>query len=74
MLVTLDILDDRLEAIEAPDDRGRLRAYLALWREGRVDPLGDPDVVVIVELGDGLRPLVANDGEGCGKLDGEGGR
>ena len=65
MLVTLDILDDRLEAIGAADDRERLRAYLALWREGRIDPLGDRDVVVIVDPGGGLRPLVANDGEGA---------
>ena len=68
MLVWVDILDDRLEAIEAEDDRERLRRYLELWREGVVDPLGDPGVVLIVELDDGPRPrrLVANDGLGVG--------
>jgi len=60
----VDILDDRLEAIEADDDRERLRRYLELWREGAVDPLRDPGVVLIVEFDDGPRPrrLVANDG------------
>src|SRR4051794_12586453 len=64
MLVRVDILDDRLEAIEADDDRERLRLYLELWREGAVDPLRDPGTVLIFELDDGARPrrLVANDG------------
>ena len=38
MLILVDILDDRLEAIEADDDRERLRRYLELWREGAVEP------------------------------------
>ena len=64
MLVRVDILDDRLEAIEADDDRERLRLYLELWREGAVDPLRDPGTVLIVELDDAPRPrrLVVNDG------------
>ena len=68
MLVRVNILDDRLEAIEAEDDRERLRRYLGLWREGAIDPLRDPDTVLIVELDDGPRPrrLVANDGLGAG--------
>ena len=77
MQVTLDILDDRLDAIEAADDRERLRAYLALWREGRIAPLRDAGVVVTVGFGarpgEPPHPLVANDGEGTGKLDSEGG-
>ena len=62
----VDILDDRLEAIEADDDRERLRRYLERWRAGALDPLNDPGVVVIVTPGDGPRPgrLVVNDGEG----------
>ena len=68
MLVRVDILDDRLEAIEAEDDRERLRRYLELWRESTIDPLRDPGVVLILELDDGPRPrrLVANDGLGDG--------
>src|SRR3954451_7831241 len=64
MLIRVDILDDRLEAIGGDDDRERLRRYFDLWREGAVDPLRDPGVVLIVELDDGPRPrrLVANDG------------
>jgi len=64
VLILVDILDDRLEAIEADDDRERLRRYLELWREGAVDPLRDPGVVLIVELDDAPRPrgLVVNDG------------
>src|SRR4051794_39997162 len=50
MLVRVDLLDDRLEAIEADDDRERLRRYLDLWREGAVDPLRDPGTVLILEL------------------------
>ena len=67
VLILVDILDDRLEAIEADDDRERLRRYLELWREGAVDPLRDPGVVLILELDDGARPrrLVANDGLGA---------
>ena len=67
MLVRVDILDDRLEAIEAGDDRERLRRYLELWRGGAVDPLRDPGAVLVVELDDGPRPrrLVANDGLGA---------
>ena len=67
MLILVDILDDRLEAIEADDDRERLRRYLDLWREGAVDPLRDPGTVLILELDDGPRPrrLVANDGLGA---------
>ena len=67
MLILVDILDDRLEAIEADDDRERLRRYLELWREGAVDPLRDPGIVLILELDDGPRPrrLVANDGLGA---------
>ena len=62
----IDILDDRLEAIAAEDDRERLRRYFELWRAGVVDPLRDPGVVVIVSPGDGPRPgrMVVNDGEG----------
>ena len=66
----IDILDDRLEAIEGGDDRERLRLYFAMWRAGVVDPLRDPGVVVIATLdgcpGPGGRPrrVVANDGEG----------
>jgi len=68
MLVRVDILDDRLEAIEDDDDRERLRRYFDLWREGVLDPLRDPGVVLIVELDDGPRPrrLVASDGLGAG--------
>jgi hypothetical protein len=68
MLVRVNILDDRLEAIEADDDRERLRLYLELWREGAVDPLRDPGTVLIVELDDGPRPrrLVVNDGLAAG--------
>ena len=68
MLVRVNILDDRLEAIEAEDDRERLRRYLGLWREGAIDPLRDPGTVLIVELDDGPRPrrLVVNDGLGTG--------
>ena len=64
MLVHLDILDDRLEAIEADDDRERLRRYLELWR--------DPGTVLILELDDGPRPrrLVVNDGLGAGMAGG----
>jgi hypothetical protein len=70
MLILVDILDDRLEAIEADDDRERLRLYLERWREGAIDPLRDPGVVIIVELDDGPRPrrLVANDGLGADRL------
>ena len=66
----IDILDDRLEAIEGGDDRERLRLYFAMWRAGVVDPLRDPGVVVIATLGPGPetggrpRRVVANDGEG----------
>jgi len=72
MLVRVDILDDRLEAIAADDDRERLRLYLELWREGAVDPLRDPGVVLILELDDGPRPrrLVANDGLAAGTAGG----
>jgi len=72
VLILVDILDDRLEAIEADDDRERLRRYLELWREGAVDPLRDPGTVLIVELDDGPRPrrLVANDGLGAGTAGG----
>jgi hypothetical protein len=68
VLILVDILDDRLEAIAADDDRERLRRYLELWREGAVDPLRDPGTVLILELDDGARPrrLVANDGLGVG--------
>ena len=61
----VDILDDRLEAIEADDDRERLRRYLDLWRAGAVASLGDPGVVVVATLDAGRRPrrVVANDGE-----------
>ena len=70
MQFLIDILDDRLEAIEAEDDRERLRRYFELWRAGVVDPLRDPGVVVIATLDDGPGPggwprrVVANDGEG----------
>ena len=62
----VDILDDRLEAIEVEDDRERLRRYLELWRAGALDPLNDPGAVVIVSPGDGPRAgrLVVNDGGG----------
>ena len=66
----IDILDDRLEAIEGGDDRERLRLYFAMWRAGVVDPLRDPGVVVIATLdarpAPGVEPrrVVANDGEG----------
>lgn len=66
----IDVLDERLEAIAAVDDRERLRRYLGLWRDGAIDPLRDPGVVVIAaldaELGARGTPLcvVANDGEG----------
>ena len=72
MLVRVDILDDRLEAIEADDDRERLRLYLERWREGTIDPLRDPGIVLIVELDDGPRPrrLVANDGLANGTASG----
>ena len=67
MLVRVDIRDDRLEALEVDDDRERLRHYLEMWREGAVDPLRDPGVVLIFELDDRPRPrrLVANDGLGA---------
>ena len=70
MLVRVDILDDRLEAIEAEDDRERLRRYLELWREGAVDPLRDPGTVLIVELDDAPRPRrqVVNDGLGADRF------
>ena len=72
MLILVDILDDRLEAIEADDDRERLRRYLELWREGAVDPLRDPGAVLVLELDDGPRPrrLVVNDGLGAGTAGG----
>src|SRR3954465_8411490 len=72
VLIRVDILDDRLEAIEADDDRERLRCYLELWREGAVDPLRDPGVVLIVELDDGPRPRrpVANGGLAAGTASG----
>jgi hypothetical protein len=78
MKFLLDILDERLEAIAAAgdDDRKRLRLYLEMWREGLVDPLRDPGVVVIATLdppgtvapgADGSAPrprrVVANDSE-----------
>src|SRR3954463_7588204 len=71
MLVRVDILDDRLEAIEADDDRERLRRYLELWREGAVDPLRDPGTVLVVAIDDGLRPRApaathASATRGCG--------
>ena len=76
----IDILDERLDAIAAAgdDDRERLRLYFDMWREGLVDPLRDPGVVVIATLdppgatvpgADGPAPrprprrVVANDGE-----------
>ena len=72
MLIRVDILDDRLEAIEADDDREQLRRYLELWREDAVDPLRDPGTVLIVELEDGPRPrrLVVNDGLANGTAEG----
>ena len=71
----IDILDDRLEAIAAEDDRERLGRYFELWRAGAVDPLNDPGVVVIVTPGDGPRPgrLVVNDGEGPEPAEGRAG-
>ncbi len=69
MRILVDILDDRLEALAARDDRERLRRYLEMWRAGTVDPLRDRGVVVIAELdggGPGPRCLVVNDGEGYG--------
>ena len=76
----IDILDERLDAIVAAgdDEREWLRLYLAMWREGAINPLRDPGVVVIATLdppgatvpgADGLalrpwpRRVVANDGE-----------
>ena len=72
VLILVDILDDRLEAIEAEDDRERFRRYLELWREGAVDPLRDPGTVLIVELEAGPRPrrLVVNDGLAAGAAGG----
>src|SRR3954453_19054696 len=72
MLVRVDILDDRLEAIEADDDRERLRVYLELWRERIIDPLRDPGTVLIVELDDGPRPraLGVNHGPAKGTAEG----
>ena len=80
MQFLIDILDERLEALEAEaegdDDRERLRAYLDMWRAGAIDPLRDPGAVVILTLdhdgsgpvpgpgGRAPRRLVANDGEG----------
>jgi hypothetical protein len=68
MEIRLDILDERLEAIEGADDRERLARYVAMWRDGLIDPLRDPGTVLIVELNDGPRPrrLVANEGLGAG--------
>ncbi len=62
----IDILDDRLEAIEAENERERVRLYFELWRKGAVDPLCDLGVVVIVTLDGGPRPsrVVVNDGQG----------
>ena len=62
----IDILDDRLDAIEAENDCERLRLYFELWQAGVVDPLRDPGVVVIATLDSGPRPgrVVVNDGEG----------
>ena len=66
----IDVLDERLEAIAAVDDRERLKHYLGLWRDGAIDPLRDAGVVVIAtldaELGARGTPpcVVANDGEG----------
>ena len=62
----IDILDDRLDAIEAENDCERLRLYFELWQAGVVDPLHDPGVVVIATLDSGPRPgrVVVNDGEG----------
>ena len=68
----IDILDDRLEEIEAGgDDRERLRLYFDLWRAGAVAPLSDPGVVVVATLDAEPRPrrVVANDGEGVGDTD-----
>jgi hypothetical protein len=48
VLVRVDILDDRLEAIGGVDDREWLRLYFKSWREGAVDPLRDPETVLIV--------------------------
>ena len=74
MQFLIDILDERLEAIEVDDDddRERLRLYFGLWRAGVVDPLRDPGVVVIATLDtDGprrRRRMVANEGrEGRGR-------
>lgn len=68
----IDVLDERLEAIEAVDDLQRLRHYFGLWRDGAINPLRDPGVVVIATLDAELGPrgtprrVVANDGEGGG--------
>jgi hypothetical protein len=68
MELRIDILDDRLEAIEAENERERVRLYFELWRKGAVDPLCDLGVVVIVTLDGGPRPsrVVVNDGQGYG--------
>ena len=71
----IDILDDRLEAIEAGGgDRERLRLYFDLWQAGAVAPLDDPGVVVVASLGGGPRQrrIVANDGEGTCRRKGGG--
>ena len=62
----IDILDDRLDMIEAENDRERLRLYFELWQAGAVDPLRDPGVVVIATLdgGPGSGHVIVNDGEG----------
>ena len=62
----IDILDDRLDGLAEDDDLEGLRRYLELWREGAVNPLRDPGVVVVMGFDDGPRPrhVVANDGEG----------
>ena len=68
MELRIDILDDRLEAIEAENERERVRLYFELGRKGTVVPLCDLGVVVIVTLGDEPRPsrvvlqLVTNSG------------
>src|SRR5690348_6084055 len=68
MEIRLDILDEQLEAIEGADDRERLARYVAMWRDGLIDPLRDPGTVLIVELDDGPRPRrpEANEGLGAG--------